>query len=224
MIHKVPGRGASEDVIFIAVPVTHKNLVKPIEDLIRTAVQATESERGGHAVDFAEVERRVVEKTASIELAALAGILAALEVDAERVEIGGKWFTRIGRALGTYYTMAGPAEIERWLYREDGVRNGPVVDAISLRAGVIGRGWLPKTAQAMTHLVQQGTPREAVASARQLGRLPYSRASFDRVAHEVGEAQLTLGSGTAVVKYVVVWKKADGQWRLHRDIWNTKAT
>ena len=42
--------------------------------------------------------------------------------------------------------------------------------------------------------------------------------------HEVGEAQLTLGSGTAVAKYVVVWKKADGQWRLHRDIWNTKGT
>ena len=44
------------------------------------------------------------------------------------------------------------------------------------------------------------------------------------MAHEVGEAQLTLASGTAVVKYVVVWKKADGQRRLHRDIWNTKAT
>lgn len=29
---------------------------------------------------------------------------------------------------------------------------------------------------------------------------------------------------TAVAKYVVVWKKEDGQWRLHRDIWNTKAT
>ena len=43
-------------------------------------------------------------------------------------------------------------------------------------------------------------------------------------AHEVGEAQLTLASGTAVAKYVVVWKKADGQWRLHRDIWNTKGT
>lgn len=25
----------------------------------------------------------------------------------------------------------------------------------------------------------------------------------------------------AVVKYVVVWKRVDGQWRLHRDIWNT---
>jgi ketosteroid isomerase-like protein len=42
-------------------------------------------------------------------------------------------------------------------------------------------------------------------------------------ANEVGEAHLTLASGEAVVKYVVVWKKADGGWQLHRDIWNTKA-
>jgi len=39
---------------------------------------------------------------------------------------------------------------------------------------------------------------------------------------EVGEATLALASGTAVAKFVVVWKKIDGQWRLHRDIWNTK--
>jgi uncharacterized protein (TIGR02246 family) len=42
-------------------------------------------------------------------------------------------------------------------------------------------------------------------------------------AYEVGEAQLTLQSGTAAVKYVVVWKKVDGRWSLHRDIWNAKA-
>ena len=42
-------------------------------------------------------------------------------------------------------------------------------------------------------------------------------------AYEVGEAQLTLQSGSAGIKYVVVWKKADGRWGLHRDIWNTKA-
>jgi uncharacterized protein (TIGR02246 family) len=40
--------------------------------------------------------------------------------------------------------------------------------------------------------------------------------------HEVGEATLTLGSGTAVMKFLVVWKKVEGQWRLHRDIWNNK--
>jgi ketosteroid isomerase-like protein len=40
--------------------------------------------------------------------------------------------------------------------------------------------------------------------------------------YEVGEATLALAGGTAVVKFVVAWKKTDGQWRLHRDIWNTK--
>jgi uncharacterized protein (TIGR02246 family) len=40
--------------------------------------------------------------------------------------------------------------------------------------------------------------------------------------YEVGEATLTVSSGTAVVKFVVVWKKIGGQWRLHRDIWNAK--
>jgi ketosteroid isomerase-like protein len=40
-------------------------------------------------------------------------------------------------------------------------------------------------------------------------------------AYEVGEADLKLGSGQAKVKYLVVWLKGDdGQWRLHRDIWN----
>ncbi|HZN90968.1 MAG TPA: DUF4440 domain-containing protein [Thermoleophilaceae bacterium] len=42
--------------------------------------------------------------------------------------------------------------------------------------------------------------------------------------YEVGEATLALASGTAVMKFVVVWKKIEGQWRLHRDIWNTKAS
>ena len=42
-------------------------------------------------------------------------------------------------------------------------------------------------------------------------------------AHEVGEAVLTLQSGSATFKYVVVWKKVGAQWRLHRDIWNAKS-
>ncbi|MGH7266197.1 MAG: YybH family protein [Candidatus Rokuibacteriota bacterium] len=44
-------------------------------------------------------------------------------------------------------------------------------------------------------------------------------------AYETGEASLRLEprggqASTAAIKYVVVWKRADGQWRIHRDIWN----
>lgn len=48
--------------------------------------------------------------------------------------------------------------------------------------------------------------------------------SFERegsLGHEVGEATLAVATGTLVVKYMVVWKKTDGQWRIHRDIWNS---
>ncbi|WJR79274.1 SgcJ/EcaC family oxidoreductase [Bradyrhizobium sp. NP1] len=40
-------------------------------------------------------------------------------------------------------------------------------------------------------------------------------------ANEIGEADLKLTSGQAKAKYLVVWRRErDGQWRLHRDIWN----
>jgi ketosteroid isomerase-like protein len=42
-------------------------------------------------------------------------------------------------------------------------------------------------------------------------------------AHEVGTWVLKAKDGTAVDngKYIVIWKKEGGQWRLHRDIWNS---
>ena len=39
-------------------------------------------------------------------------------------------------------------------------------------------------------------------------------------AHEVGEATLTLADGDAHAKYVVLWKREDGEWRWDVDIWN----
>jgi ketosteroid isomerase-like protein len=36
---------------------------------------------------------------------------------------------------------------------------------------------------------------------------------------EVGRAELN-GDATTAVKYVVVWKREDGAWKYHIDIWN----
>jgi len=44
-------------------------------------------------------------------------------------------------------------------------------------------------------------------------------------AHEVGTYQM-FGSDGKVVdtgKYVVVWKRQNGQWKMHHDIWNSDA-
>jgi len=181
------GRGVGTEPIIIEVPAECKDLVPPIKEMIAAMRKAQQSGYGTCAVDYAQVEETIALRTAEIEREAHAGILRTLEVDAPKLTIGGASYTQIGHADGTYKTMSGPVTVLRAIYRKDGVRNAPVVDAITLRTGAVGRGWLPRTAQAMAHAVQAGTSRDAEATAKQMGRLPYSRASFERVAHHVGE-------------------------------------
>lgn len=170
--------------IMIAIPDECKPLADAIERLVACTERAVGRTVGGRAIDYAQVERDVGERTADVERAAHQRILGALDVDAPTVVIDGRLHTRVHRVEGRYYTRAGDVVVPRSLYRA--VRNGPVVDAISLRAGVVEGGWLPETATAMAHLLQQGPPREAAATAQRVGCLPYSASSFDRVGHAVG--------------------------------------
>jgi hypothetical protein len=175
--------------IVIEVPAVLKDLVKPVQELFSFVSTQTRAATSGRAIDYGTVERELRTRLAATECAAHRVMLSALEIDAPHVEIGGKLFTRVARGVGTYYSMAGAVDVPlRGLYRLDGCRNAKTVDVISLRTGAVGRGWLPEAASAMAHLLQQGTQREAEQTARRLGCLPYSRPSFDRLAHEVGEA------------------------------------
>lgn len=182
-----PGRGAARRYVVVKVPVEHKHLAESMQRLVDATVAAARSARGGKSVDYAATEKTVAEHTAAIERAAHAEALRALDVDAPRIRVRGELFSRLSREVGTYQSMAGEVQAERTVYRQVGVRNGPILDPIQVRTGAYGRGWLPLTAQFMAHDVQRGPSREAEATARQTGRFPYSRASFERVAHMVGE-------------------------------------
>lgn len=186
--------------IMISIPDDCKPLADAVTQLVGSVERAHHRTSGGRAIDYAQIEREVGERTAAVERAAHESILAALDVDAPTVVIDGRVHTRVHRAEGRYYTLAGDVIVERSLYRAE--RNGPVVDAISLRAGAVDGGWLPQTATAMAHLLQQGTPREAEETGQRLGRLPYSRSSFDRVGHAVG--QLYAAKKTAIDDTLIV--------------------
>ncbi len=169
------------------VPVEHKGLAESMQSLVDATVAAAVSSRGGHAVDYADTERAIAKQTAAVERAAHAEVLRALDVDAPRIRVRGALYASFRRTPGTYFTMAGEVKVERTVYRQVGVRNGPILDPIKLRTGAYGRGWLPLTAQCMANDIQRGPSRDAADAARQTGRFPYSRASFERVAHHVGE-------------------------------------
>ena len=126
-----------------------------LEELTRTIGRTG----GGKAVDYGAVEDRIAERARRIEGASHQAILQKLDIDVPAVVIGGERYIRVGRCEAPYHTLAGSVSVERSLYRRAGARGGTpegrVVDPVSLRAGVVGDGWLPHTARAMAHAGQQ---------------------------------------------------------------------
>lgn len=186
--------------IMIAIPDDCKPLAEAVTQLVAKTEQARKRAGGGRAVDYGQIEREVGREAAAVERAAHQVILAAFDVDAPSVAIEGRVHSRVCRSEGRYYTLAGDVVVERSLYRA--TRNGKVVDPIALRVGALEGGWLPDTATAMGHLLQQGTSREAEDTALRVGRLPYSRSSFERVGHAVGA--LYTGQKTAIDDALIV--------------------
>lgn len=174
----------------IEVPDGLEGVGKAMAETLTSLDRKRSSLGGGKAVDYAEVERAILDDMGRTEREAHRSVLQSLDIDVPTVVIGGVRYNRVGRCEAPYHTMAGSVSIERSLYRQSGQRGGQpggrVVDPVSLRAGVVGDGWLPQTARAMAHTVQQSTSREAKATADEYGRFPYARNSFERVAHLVG--------------------------------------
>jgi len=176
--------------IVLDVPEEFMGLVDTWRETLDTMKATLDRTGGGKAVDYAEIERETSDQSRRSEREAHRVILGALDIDVPTIVIGGIRYNRVGRCEAPYHTMAGSVAVERALYRQAGSRGGQpeakVVDPVSLRTGVVGDGWLPHTARVMSHEVQKGTSREAEATAREYGLLPYSRSSFERVTDLVG--------------------------------------
>lgn len=170
--------------IVVEFPESCKAIVEPVRALV--ALVEKLSHPSSRSREFAGVEAQVAESTARIECAAVGEVLRSLDAATERVACDGATWRSLGADEKTYFTAAGPVTITRRLFRKEGQHNGPTLDVVGARAGVVGDGWLPGAATAMAHLLQQGTAREAETTADRMGRLPYSRSSFERIGHAVG--------------------------------------
>lgn len=180
-----PNGGCPVATIVVEFPESCKAIVEPVRALVELVEKL--SHPASRKREFARVEAQVAESAARVECAAVGEVLRSLDAATERVACDGATWRSLGTDDKTYFTAAGPVTISRKLFRKEGEHNGPTLDVVGTRAGVVGDGWLPGAATAMAHLLQQGTAREAETTANRLGRLPYSRSSFERVGHAVGE-------------------------------------
>lgn len=179
------------DNIIIRVPPELKDVVPVIEELL-TAIQGSINQGGaGKSLDYAKVEKAIAETTGKVESASHGVILSSLNTEAKKIKYrGANWVLVLAGQQKEFKTRTGPVRVTHSLYREEGVRNGPTIDPISIRAGVVGDGWLPGTAKEMAYEIQRGPSRVAQRSAKVHHILPYSRASFERTGHGVGDHYL----------------------------------
>jgi ketosteroid isomerase-like protein len=50
--------------------------------------------------------------------------------------------------------------------------------------------------------------------------MPYEVEVAGDFAHEVARGEVVTENGAVPIKYIVLWKREDGRWKWHRDIWN----
>ena len=170
--------------IVVEVPEELKAVGEAMREMVVAISAQLALQRAGRC-SYQSFERQLEERSAAVERAAHVVALTALDADAPLVEINGVRHTRVLRGPATYQTRAGEVEVMRTLFRPSGARGGTAVDLVALRAGAVDGTWLPSAARAMAHLLQQSPAREAVRSAKEMGRLPYAKASFERVGQAV---------------------------------------
>ena len=122
-------------------------------------------------------------------------------------------------------------------------QSGDVRTAIEAANAKFGAAWGKKDAAALTALYTTTAillPPNGVSSTGSQAILEFWKSalpgapavgtlttveveSHGDTAHEVGTYQLSLADGKVADKgkYVVIWKREGGQWKLHRDIWNS---
>lgn len=103
----------------------------------------------------------------------------------DRLKIDGRCYRRHQIGTVQYHTLVGDVSVERWTYREIGVRNGPTVVPLDLAAGIIHRA-TPALAYSIAHGYGAGPTRHYEAQLKAAHRILPTHATVERLAHAIG--------------------------------------
>jgi hypothetical protein len=169
----------------VEVPDSCKDLVSTLQIFLSFLDRLASEGCGDLPLVYADVEHALAVGAAQLQLDSHRVVLQSMARHEPRLSIQGVAHRVLITSEAAYHTLAGPVVIKRSLYRPLGKSQGSI-DPVAARIGAVRGTWCPATAAAMAFLVQQGTVREAEATAQQLRVLPYSDSSFHRVSEAVG--------------------------------------
>ncbi|MEQ9467657.1 MAG: nuclear transport factor 2 family protein [Ekhidna sp.] len=93
-------------------------------------------------------------------------------------------------------------------YTEDGKIMPPNADIIEGREAIEKRWTLP---EGVTILKHKSTPVEI----RVMGDTAYDVGRYEGTTRRADGSEVSWSG-----KYIIIWKKVDGEWKIHWDIWN----
>ena len=157
-------------------------------DFFREGVAAAARAAKGADFDFQTHEQMVIAAARRLATNGVREVAAAAALTSEFIEVDGVRHKRMADAApGTYEGLDGKFRVGRHLYRQVGVHNGPTVDPIAIRCGMVDGRYTPAAAAGLAHLAQTAPSRESSTLAQSLHVLPYSRSTFDRAGTLVGQ-------------------------------------
>lgn len=158
-------------------------LLETAEELSRIVEDVTPEQPG----DLGSIEDGIDSALDGLGREVLRRVLRRMSPTVSVVEHDGRLWRRMRDATpGVCFSRRGEVRFERHLYRDMSVRNGPTIAPAELTGGLIDGRWTPRAAEAVCELVQNGTARDAAATAKRLGVVPYSAAAMGRLAEHVG--------------------------------------
>ena len=156
-------------------PAMSRARAKLIDELVEK-LRREERERLGPASTFEERQDAGFEIMSEVLRKKTDADLREQVTDADEVDVDGKRFRRLEQASSaTYFSRFGAHHIEEALYREVGVRNGPTIKPIELRAGIVEH-MTPEMARVVGELSAERGSRPLQKTLRCVGYASPSRA------------------------------------------------
>jgi hypothetical protein len=157
----------------------------PIDD-VADALEAAVRAASGDSAEFGRFE----ESALSIANEAVRRVLqrrmqAVADHYPDQVAVACRVYQRHQPGRVTYHSLAGSFTVDRWTYREVGVRNGPTCVPIDLALGIVART-TPALAYAVAQGYAKGSTRELERDLHAARREPPSRSTLERLAAVIG--------------------------------------